>query len=106
MTPEVSFLVAGVQKGGTTALFHYLDELPGVQMAPAKEVHFFDDEDQDWGAPDYAGFHAAFPEKDHRPRGEATPIYLYWPKSLERIARYNSAMRLVLLFRDQRIPTP
>jgi hypothetical protein len=100
MTPEVSFLVAGVQKGGTTALFHYLDELPGVQMAPAKEVHFFDDEDQDWGAPDYAGLHAAFPEKDDRPRGEATPIYLYWPKSLERIARYNPAMRLVLLFRD------
>lgn len=99
--PEtVSFLVAGVQKGGTTALFHYLNDLPGVQMAPAKEVHFFDDETLDWARPDYAGFHAAFPEVDARPRGEATPIYIYWPNCLERIARYNPAMKLVLLFRD------
>ena len=98
---RVSFLVAGVQKGGTTALFHYLDNLPGVQMAPAKELHFFDDETGvDWARPDYAPLHAAFPELDARPRGEATPIYIYWPGCLERIARYNPAMKLVLLFRD------
>jgi hypothetical protein len=101
-SPEVSFLVAGVQKGGTTALFHYLDaDVPAVQMAPAKEVHFFDDETGvDWTVPDYGALHAAFPAKDDRPRGEATPIYLYWPNSLERIARYNPAMKLILLFRD------
>jgi hypothetical protein len=98
---RVSFLVAGVQKGGTTALFHYLDNLPGVQMAPSKELHFFDDEtDVDWACPDYARLGAAFPQTDARPRGEATPIYIYWPRCLERIARYNPAMRLVLLFRD------
>jgi hypothetical protein len=102
---RVSFLVAGVQKGGTTALFHYLDALPGVQMAPAKEVHFFDDETGvDWSQPDYRRLHAAFPQLDGRPndvvRGEATPIYLYWPNALERIARYNPAMKLVLLFRE------
>ena len=98
---RISFLVAGVQKGGTTALFHYLDDLPGVQMAPAKEVHFFDDETGvDWARPDYARLHAAFPGADGRPRGEATPIYVYWPNCLERIARYNPAMRLILLFRD------
>jgi hypothetical protein len=97
---KVSFLVAGVQKGGTTALFHYLNELPGVQMARAKEVHFFDDEATDWAAPAYGAYHAAFPETDARLRGEATPIYLYWPNCLERIAAYNSAMKLILLFRD------
>jgi hypothetical protein len=98
---RVGFLVAGVQKGGTTALFRYLDDLPGVQMAPAKEVHFFDDEtDVDWAQPDYGRLHAAFPQADARPRGEATPIYVYWPNALERIARYNPDMRLVLLFRD------
>jgi hypothetical protein len=98
---RVRFLVGGVQKGGTTALFHYLDDLPGVQMAPAKELHFFDDEvGVDWRAPDYAGLHAAFPEVDDRPRGEATPIYLYWPPSLGRIAHYDPAMKLIFLFRD------
>ncbi|MDB5446431.1 MAG: sulfotransferase [Phenylobacterium sp.] len=98
---RVSFLVAGVQKGGTTALFHYLDDLAGVQMAPAKEVHFFDVEaGVDWARPDYEPLHAAFPAVDGRPRGEATPIYLYWPNCLERIARYDPAMKLILLFRD------
>jgi len=98
---RVDFLVAGVQKGGTTALFHYLNDLAGVQMAPVKEVHFFDDEaGVDWRRPDYARLHAAFPAADARPRGEATPIYLYWPNCLERIARYNHAMKLILLFRD------
>ena len=32
---RLGFLVGGVQKGGTTALFHYLNDLAGVQMAPA-----------------------------------------------------------------------
>ena len=50
--------------------------------------------------PDYAPLHAAFPATDARPRGEATPIYVYWPGCLERIAAYDPAMKLVLLFRD------
>ncbi|MDP8916351.1 MAG: hypothetical protein M3M95_03950 [Pseudomonadota bacterium] len=58
---QVSFLVAGVQKGGTTALFSYLDEHPGLNMAPEKEVHFFDDETVDWVRPDYRAFHVRFP---------------------------------------------
>jgi len=98
---RVSFLVGGVQKGGTTALFHYLNELPDVQMAPAKEVHFFDDEaGVDWARPDYRRLHDAFPQGDGRLRGEVTPIYLYWPACLARIARYDPAMKLIFLFRD------
>lgn len=96
----VRFLVGGVQKGGTTALFHYLNALPGVQMAPVKECHFFDEEGRDWAAPDYGAYHAGFPAIDARLRGEATPIYLYWPNALERIARYNPRMKLIFLFRD------
>jgi hypothetical protein len=65
-----------------------------------KEVHFFDDETQDWAAPDYDAYHAHFEPADGRLRGEATPIYLYWPRSLERIAAYNRAMRLIVLLRD------
>ena len=97
---RVGFLVAGAQKGGTTALFDYLRGVPGLQLPDVKEAHFFDREDGiDWAAPDYAPYHALFAE-DGRLRGEATPIYLYWPNALERIARYNPGMRLILLFRD------
>jgi len=98
--PRVNFLVAGVQKGGTTALFDYLADMPDVALSRVKEVHFFDDEAQDWARPDYAAYHAQFPKPEGRPCGEATPIYSYWPGSLERAAAYNPAMKLVLVLRD------
>jgi len=41
-----------------------------------------------------------FDEPAGRPCGEATPIYSYWPNSLERIAAYNPAMKLILMLRD------
>jgi hypothetical protein len=97
---RVGFLIAGVQKGGTTALFDYLSAHPSLNMAPAKEVHFFDDDSLDWSAPDYDAYHAAFPERGGLLWGEATPVYLYWPGVLERIAAYNPAMQLIVLFRD------
>jgi len=97
---RVSFLVAGVQKGGTSALFEYLRELPSLQLPAVKEAHFFDDETNvDWQAPDYAPYHALF-EDDQRLRGDATPIYIYWPNALERARAYNPAMKIILLFRD------
>ena len=96
----VSFIIAGVQKAGTTALFDYLSDDPGVALSRVKEVHFFDDETQDWARPDYSAYHANFAPADGRPRGEATPIYLYWPNCPARIAAYNPAMRLIVLLRD------
>jgi len=97
---KVEFLVAGVQKGGTSALFEYLRELPGLQLPDVKEAHFFDDEERvDWNQPDYAPYHNLFAD-DGRMWGEATPIYSYWPNAIERIAVYNPAMRIILVFRD------
>jgi Sulfotransferase domain len=97
---RVAFIIAGVQKGGTTALFDYLGEEPGLALSREKEVHFFDDEAADWARPAYGPYHANFRPIDGRLRGEATPIYLYWPNSLERIRTYNPAMRLVVVLRD------
>lgn len=99
-SPLVSFLIAGVQKGGTTALYEYLAQQGGVRLSTVKEVHFFDDGAQDWARPDYRAYHASFDAVGEGPCGEATPIYGYWPQSLERIAAYNPAMRFVLLLRD------
>ena len=42
--PLVTFLIAGVQKGGTTALFDYLGDYPDIALPDVKELHFFDDE--------------------------------------------------------------
>lgn len=97
---QVTFVIAGVQKGGTTALFDYLGDYADVALSDVKETHFFDDETQDWSAPDYGAYHAHFPPADGRPCGEATPIYIYWPNSLERMAAYNPALKLILVLRD------
>lgn len=97
---RLGFLVAGVQKAGTSALHDYLREVPDLQLPACKEAHYFDDEATvDWRAPDPTPLHALF-EDDGRLRGEATPITLYWPNALERARAYNPALKLVLLFRD------
>lgn len=98
--PQVSFVIAGAQKGGTTALFDYLSDYPDIALPAEKELHFFDDETQDWARPDYGAYHARFPDPAGRPCGEATPIYCYWPNSLERICAYNPAMKLIVVLRD------
>lgn len=99
MSGRVRFLIGGVQKGGTTALDQYLRAHPALEMASIKEAHFFDDESVDWAAPDYAVYHRLFSAPDGL-WGEATPVYLYWPQSLERIRRYDPDMKLIFLFRD------
>ncbi len=99
--PRIDFIIAGAQKAGTTALFDYLQDHPQVGLSDLKEVHFFDDEGQDWSAPDYGAYHAHFDLADtNRKWGEATPIYLYWKHSLARIQAYNPAIRLIVLLRD------
>jgi hypothetical protein len=98
--PLVTFVIAGVQKGGTTALYDYLADYPDVALSRTKELHFFDDETVDWRAPDYAPYHAQFAPPQGRPCGEVTPSYLYLPNAMERIQAYNPAMRLIVILRD------
>ncbi|TMI07027.1 MAG: sulfotransferase, partial [Betaproteobacteria bacterium] len=93
---KVGFVVAGAQKGGTTALDHYLREHPELCLPQRKELHFFDTDRYFVTEPiDYGPYHAAFaPGPSQRLLGEVTPAYLYWPTAAERIARYNPAMKL------------
>ena len=97
---KVDFFIVGVQKGGTTALDRVLRDSPGVQMPDRKEIHFFDDERRDWSKPDYRDLHRRFDwTVAGVRRGEATPIYSYWPGALERLADYNPDARIVLSLR-------
>lgn len=98
MVSKVEFFIAGVQKGGTTALDAYLRCVPGIQMARKKEVHFFDKRPTDWTAPSYERLEEQFCATDAM-RGEATPIYTYWPDALERLQRYNPSAKLIVLLR-------
>jgi len=97
----VSFLIAGAQKCGTSALDTYLRQHPQIEMARGlKELHFFDNESLDWSAPDYRALHRFYDPESDRLRGEATPITVYWSPCHERVFRYNPGMKLILIFRD------
>lgn len=99
---KVSFIVAGAQKGGTSSLDGYLRLHPELCLPLLKELHFFDTDHCFASEPvDYTRYHALFqPAASHRLMGEATPAYLYWPTAAERIARYNPAMKLIMVLRN------
>lgn len=107
-TPRVRFLIGGVQKGGTTALAHYLAQHPLIRLPERKEAHVFDapDFDERWTVEDIDARYAAHfppeaPDGVTSPlHGDATPIYILHPRLVARIARYNPAMRWILLLRD------
>jgi hypothetical protein len=95
--PIVNFLIAGVQKGGTSSVDAWLRQHPQVRMARKKEIHYFDF-DQRWRKDRW--YHRYFdPLPQHTAVGEATPIYTYAPEAARRIWEYNAAMRLIVLFR-------
>jgi len=98
---HLNIIVGGVQKAGTTSLYHYFLGHNGLRAPVRKELHFFDDERVDWNRPDYNLLHAKLGSRDdERPGFDITPIYLFWPPSLERIHAYNPLCRLIFIFRD------
>ena len=99
---KVGFIICGVQKGGTTALDHYLRKHNQLCMAEKKEVHFFDNEKWFKGnSVNYQRYHEYFsPQAEHLILGEATPLYIYWDNALERIKDYNPNVKLILVVRN------
>jgi hypothetical protein len=97
---KVDFFIIGTQKGGTTALHSNLSRINGIQISSPKEIHFFDDETIDWNCPDYSRLHSCFDWNSQNViRGEATPIYCYWPASIQRIHAYNPEAKIIMLLR-------
>ena len=60
--PGLGFIVGGVQKSGTTGLFGYLRQHRQLATPSVKEMHFFDDETQNWTEPDYRKLGSFFPK--------------------------------------------
>lgn len=98
----VGFTIAGVQKGGTTALARYLAKNPEICMPNRKEVHFFDNENFfSKGNPDYSYYHTFFdPKPSHKMIGDVTPRYMYWYDAPRRMWHYNPAMKVIIILRN------
>jgi hypothetical protein len=102
---RVAVFVCGVQKGGTTSMYGYLSDHPQLSAPVGKEPHFFDDETRNWANPNYEDLDVCYPS-DYvyaelgRLRFDSTPIYSFWPPSLQRIRDYHPQAKLIFLFRD------
>ena len=108
------FLVAGVPKAGTTALHAALSRHPDLYLSPVKEPKFFL---SDGPPPTKGGPGDALTYREHiwqrdryealfeaapagALRGESTPLYLYDPAAMARIAKSIPDVKLIVVLRD------
>ncbi len=99
---RVNFILAGTQKAGTTALYHYLKNHPHIGMAKKKELHFFNNEIT-FAKPYvlYSRYEKHFDfASGAKVYGEATPSYIYWENTPRRIWEYNPDMKLIFILRN------
>jgi hypothetical protein len=92
------FLVVGVQKGGTSTLYSYLQEHPQFDL-PRKEIHFFDlhyNEGLDW----YRSHFRLRAASGRTVTGEATPYYLFHPLVPGRIRKDLPNAKFIMLLRN------
>lgn len=95
---SLDLAVLGTAKGGTTALYHYLDQHPDVVMADPKEPHFFDA----YFDGDFRSYIDGFPTEEYEDQvlGEATPHSLFVPYVAGRLHAYAPDAKLVAILRD------
>lgn len=100
------FLIIGVQKGGTTSLYHYLIQHPDVFSATTKEIEYF-------SKYSYRGlwwYRSFFPSclakwfRKMRGRkfitGEASTSYSFFPGVAERVKKALPNVKVIVLLRD------
>jgi hypothetical protein len=100
-----NFFIVGAAKAGTTSLYYYLDEIPGVYMSKVKEPYYF--------SPHYIQLYPGETVTDkeeylrlfenassHIAVGEASPSYLWDPDSPKLIHQAIPTARIIILLRD------
>ncbi len=107
---RLDFIIAGTQKGGTSALHYHLEQHPNLTMAHGEEAHmidhprrhFFDDEKRFAGGKvEYDILHEGIKfKRDSLVTGSVTPIYTYWKPAMERIHDYHPGIKLIVLLRN------
>lgn len=96
----ISYSIVGVQKAATSTLHSLLVRHRQIAQPARKELHFFDDEKADWDNRDFSDYRVARTAPAQRIAGDSTPVYLFWPRALERMRAHNPDMKLIASFRD------
>ena len=98
-----NFLVIGAMKGGTTAMYRYLQAHPDVFMPPVKALEFFVAEANWRRGPDWYRRQFAGAGSNEVAVGEASNAYTKYPQFIgvpERIAAQIPDVRMVYVVRD------
>lgn len=101
------FLIIGGERCGTSSLYYYLTEYPGIMPASTKETHFFDEN----FAKGLAWYRAQFPFSAYKLyiknvlnkeflTGEGTPYYLLYPHAPKRTFELLPHVKLIALLRN------
>lgn len=93
-----SFIIIGVQKGGTTSLYEYLLQHPKIIAPKEKELHYFDN----YNETSDKEYLSKFPSEyfNNKISFEATPRYIYFPETAKKINAYNPKMKFIVVLRD------
>jgi lipopolysaccharide transport system ATP-binding protein len=90
-------MIIGVQKGGTTTLFHQLSQHPQIDNPAIKETHYFD---LNYDQPVESYINQFKNRKKNTTTGEASPYYFFHPHVAARVHKYFPDVKLVLLLRN------
>lgn len=113
--PAPDFVIAGAAKSGTTALYLYLREHPGLFLTEPKEPHYFalagrrptftgpgDDRTINrlaiTGRDEYLALYEPAPPSTLR--GEASVSTLYYEQAHRRLHEHNPDVRIICMLRD------
>jgi hypothetical protein len=97
-TVKPSFMIIGVQKAGTSSLYHYLSQHPQIITPKEKELHYFDTAVATPDKPYLEMFPKSYLTK--KISFDATPRYIYFPGTAKKIYEFDPNMKFVVVLRD------
>ncbi|MDJ0647292.1 MAG: tetratricopeptide repeat protein [Xenococcaceae cyanobacterium MO_188.B19] len=95
----IDFIIIGAAKCGTSSLHGYLNNHPQILLPHKKELAFFSRR-YDYGIDWYLAHFPSITDRDDFITGEATPNYIRFPISAERIKKHFPNIKLILLLRN------
>jgi len=98
-----NFIVIGAARSGTTSIFHYMKNHPGIVLSEIKELNFFSNEKYWSKGSDWYERRFKSSKKNPVAIGEASTSYTQSPFSpdvAERIYNYDPDMKLIYIVRD------
>jgi hypothetical protein len=100
-----NFFIVGAPKAGTTSLYYYLKNIPGIYLSPIKEPNYFVRHAVQGGSfdliQDKAEYLGLFRKSDRCVAiGEASSTYLWGPDSPTLIHEAVPHARIIILLRD------